>query len=104
MPKLLLMLAEVIAFALLAVVSSSHFGLADGLRITVAYLIAYLVPLIVLSRAKATSTTAHVILFVLSVFLMAVSYINLLEWTSVEDYSLAIPNLQNDARTYYKSC
>ncbi len=102
MPKLLLMLAEVIAFALLAVVSSSHFGLADGLRITVAYLIAYLVPQIVLSRAKATSTTAHVILFVLSVFLMAVSYINLLEWTSVEDYSLAIPNLQNDARTYYK--
>lgn len=102
MPKLLLMLAEVIAIALLAVVSSSHFGLADGGRITAAYLVAYLVPRAVLTRAKGTSLTAVVILLALSVFLMAISYVNLLEWTSVDGYSLEVPNVKNDARTYYK--
>ena len=33
-PKMAMMLIEVIAFALLCVVSSSHFGMADGARIT----------------------------------------------------------------------
>ena len=96
------MLAEVIAFAVLGVVASSHFGMADGARITMAYLIAYLIPKIVLTRARGTSTAASVVLLVLTIALMALSYINLLEWTSVDGYDLEVPNIKNDARGYYK--
>lgn len=101
-PKMLMMLAEVIAFAVLGVVASSHFGMADGARITVAYLVAYLIPKIVLARARGTSTSAGVVLLVLAIALMALSYINLLEWTSVDGYDLQVPNIKNDARGYYR--
>jgi hypothetical protein len=101
-PRLLLFLAEVIVFAVLGIVASSHFGLADGARITAAYLVAYLVPRTILSRTRGNTTTAGVILLVLTIALIALSYLNLLEWTSAEGYSLEIPNLKSDARGYYK--
>lgn len=102
MTKVLLLLAEIIVFAILAVVASNHFGWADGTRITVAYLVAYLVPRIILSRAHGTSMAAIIILFLISSLLIAADYTNLLEWTSYEGYSLELPNVQGDARNYYK--
>lgn len=102
LPKSLLLLAEVIVFAVLAVVASSHFGWADGARITAAYLVAYLVPRFILSRARGTSLTAATILFLISSLLIAANYTNLLVWTSVEGYSLELPNLEGDARNYYR--
>ena len=60
--KRLLLLTEIIVFAVLAVVASNHFGWADGIRITVAYLVAYLVPRIILSRVRGTSITAIIIM------------------------------------------
>jgi hypothetical protein len=100
--KRLLLLTEIIVFAVLAVVASNHFGWADGTRITIAYLVAYLVPRIILSRARGTSITAIIILFLISSLLIAADYTNLLEWTSYEGYSLELPNVQGDARNYYK--
>ena len=102
LPRLMLLLAEVLAFAVLAVTASSHFGYADGLRIGLAYLVAYLVPLMVLKRTRGYSLTSHAILLALTVFLWIVSYNCLLVWTELEDYSLARPNLAGDARNYYK--
>lgn len=102
MPKLLLLLIEVIAIAILGVVASSDFGFADGVRITLAYLVAYLVPRIVLERSRGNSTTAAVILFLLAAFLAFVGVSNLLEWSRLEGYSLEMPNLKGDARGYYK--
>lgn len=102
MPRLMLLLAEIIAFAILALVASSHFGLSEGLKITLSYLVAYVVPRIVLERSYGNSTTANVILFLLMSLLMFVGVSNLLEWTSVEGYSLEMPNLKSDARGYYK--
>lgn len=102
MPRLLLLLAEVVAFALLAVVASSYFGVADATRITLAYLVAYLVPRIVLARARGTSTQARVILFVLAVVLMFVGVSNMVEWIKLDGYSLEMPNIKGDARGYYK--
>lgn len=101
-PNMMVMLVEVIAFALLGGIASSHFGMADGARILAAYLVAYLVPKFVLTRARGTSTAASVVLLMLAIGLMALSYINLLEWTSLEGYDLEIPNIKNDARGYYK--
>lgn len=102
MPKFLLLLAEIIALAVLSVASSFYFGIADGARITLAYGIAYLIPRIVLSRARGTSTTASTILLVLAVFLTLVGFTELIDWTSAEGYSLEMPNLKSDARNYYK--
>lgn len=101
-PKLLLLLVEVIAFAILAGVASQHFGMLDGVRITVAYLLAYLVPRIVLERCRGTSATACWVLFLLAAFVMVCNVAYLLEWTQDEGYSLQLPNLQSDARKYYK--
>ena len=56
-PRLLLFLAEVIVFAILAVAATNHFGWADGARLTAAYLVAYLIPKIILMRARGSSTT-----------------------------------------------
>lgn len=99
---MLLLLAEVIAFALLAVVSTSRFGMADAARITAAYLVAYLVPRTILDHARDTSTSARVILFVLAAFLMFVSVSNMVVWSRLDGYSLEMPNLAGDARGYYK--
>jgi len=99
---MLLLLAEVIVFALLAVVAASHYGLADGASITVAYLAAYLVPRMVLTRARSSSTAALVVLLLLAVFLMWICYKRLTIWTFFDDTSLIEPNLKGDDRTYYK--
>ena len=100
-PRLLLFLAEVIVFAILAVASVSHFGWADGARLTAAYLVAYLIPKIILLRARGSSTTALTILLLLAAFLMALNYLRLTYYTSHEGYTLQLPNLSNDPRTYY---
>ena len=102
MPRLMLLLAEIIALAILALVASSHFGFADGGRITLAYLVAYLVPLVTLKRARGTSLTAHAVLLAMTIFLAWVAYQSLVEWTTPDGYSLERPNLLNDSRNYYK--
>ncbi len=102
MPKMLLLLAEVITFAVLAVAAGGHFGLADGASITVAYLVAYLVPCLILERVRGTSTTARVVLLLLAVLLILVSYSNLLRWTQFEECTLQLPDLKSDARGFYK--
>ena len=102
LPRLLLLLAEVIMFAILAVAASSHFGLADGTRITAAFLVAYLIPRVVLTRARATSTTALVLLLLLAAFLLWVNYKRLTVWTFFDEYSLQEPNIGGDGRAYYK--
>ena len=101
-PKLLLLLAEVLLFAILAVATSSHFGWVEGLRITVAYLVAYLVPRTVLRRARAASVPACVVLLMMAAFLMAACYSSLVEWTGTGGYTLHQPNLDGDSLKYYK--
>lgn len=102
MPRLILLLAEVITFAILAVVASSHFGIADGMGITAAYLVAYLVPCLLLSHARGASTTARVVLLALTVLMMVAAYSNLLRWTMPEECNLQLPDLKADARNFYK--
>lgn len=102
MTGMLLMLAEVLAVAVLAMVASRHFGLADGLRITVSYLVAYLVPLMLLKRARGTSLAAHAVLFAMTVFVGFVAFDCLVSWTAPDGYSLQRPDLSADARNYYK--
>ena len=102
LPRLLLLLAEVIVFAVLAVATSSHFGMADGARITGALLVAYLVPRLILTRARATSTTAIVILLLLTALLMWINYRRLAGWTFFDGYSLQEPNIGGDGRGFYK--
>ena len=102
MPGKLLLLAEVLALAVLAIVATSHFGMADGTRITVAYLMAYLIPLILLKRVRGTSDGAHAVLFIVAVFISIVAYDCLVTWSAPDGYSLQRPNLIGDARGYYK--
>lgn len=101
-PRLLLLLLEVIALAILAVAVTSHFGLADGMRITAGYAVAYLVPRIILTRARGTSTAALVILLLMAALLMYIDYVRLVGWTRFDGYSLMEPNIHGDGRVYYK--
>ena len=102
MPKLLLMTAEVIAVAILAMVAVGHFGWNDGLSITVAYFVAYIVPRIILSRARGYSVAAGVLLLAVAVIIVPFDIIRLMEWTRIDEFSLAFPHIQGDGRTYYK--
>ena len=76
-PNLPLLLAEVLVFAVCAVIASSHFGMADGLKITLAYLVAYLVPRTVLHHARGVSLPACVVLLVLAASLVAVAFLKI---------------------------
>ncbi len=101
-PKLLLLLAEVLAFAVLATTASGHFGFADGCRITVAYFVAYLVPRVILTRSRDTSLAARAVLLVAALFAGSVDCLRLVHWTSAPGYTLQMPNIAGDARNYYK--
>lgn len=100
--KILLLLAEIIVFAVLAVAASGQFGVTDGFKITAAYLAAYLVPCVVLSRARGTSLTARIILLALLAVLIYVDFTRLELLTRFDGYSLEEPNLSGDGRQYYK--
>ena len=102
MPKMLLLLAEVLVFAVLAVTASCHFGMADGLKITVANLLAYLIPRTILHRARATSVTAWSVLLLLTACLLTINYFQLVDWTDFGGYTLHQPDLDGDQRKYYK--
>ena len=101
-PGLLLLLAEVLLFAVPAVCSSRHFGMADGARITLAYLVAYLVPRFVLRRDSGSSWVASAVLFLLACLLIYIDFSRLAAVTLFDGYSLQTPNLKGDARGYYK--
>ena len=102
MPRLLLMLAELTALAVLVVVASSHFGIANGARITASSAVAYIIPRIVLARVKGSNTASLVLLLVVTAAMVAINYARMLNWTALEDYTLPFPNLLNDSRLYYK--
>ena len=102
LPRMLLLLGEVLLFAIIAVMATSGFGLADGAKITAAYLVAYLVPRTVLTRARGTSTSARVVLLALTVLLIYINYHRLAGWVFFDDFSLEMPNLDGDGRGYYK--
>ena len=102
MPKLLLMIAEVIAVAILATVACKHFGWNDGMRITCSFFIAYLVPRIILTRSRGYSVAAGFILLAIAVMIIPVDILRLMSWTRLDEFSLAFPNIQGDGRTYYK--
>ncbi len=99
---MLLMLAEVIGFAILAVAASSHYGLADGARITAAMLVAYLIPRFLLTRARATSIASLILFMLLAALLLYVDFKRLTIWTFFDEFSLQLPNIGGDGRAYYK--
>lgn len=102
LPKLVLLLVQVITFAVIAVTATGQYGMADGIRITVAYLGAYLVPCVVLSKARGSSMAAHVVLLLLAMLLFYINFSRLALWTAPHGYSLQYPYVRGDSRHYYK--
>lgn len=100
--KALLLAAEAIAVAILAAVAINCFGWSDGMRITVSYLIAYLVPRVILTRSRGYSVAAGFILLAVAALMVPFDILRLLQWTQLEEFNLAFPNIQGDGRIYYK--
>lgn len=103
MPKVLLLLAEVIAVAILAMVAVGHFGWSDGMRITLSFFIAYLIPKIILMRSRGYSAAAGFILLAVAAIITPLDILRLMSWTELDEFSLAFPNIQGDGRNYYKA-
>lgn len=102
LPRLILVLAQVITCAVLAVVATGQYGMADGLRITAAYMVAYLVPCLVLSKARGSSMAAHWLLLLLAILVFYMDFTRLVIWTTPDGNSLQYPYVLGDARHYYK--
>jgi len=102
LPSKLLLLGEVLLFAILAGMTSSHFGMADGAKITMAYLVAYAVPRTVLTRSRGSSLASRLVLVLLTILLIYINFRRLTTWTFFDDFSLEMPNLNGDGRGYYK--
>ena len=103
MPKVLLMLAELIAVAILAMVTVSHFGWNDGMRITGSFFVAYLVPKVILMRSRGYSAAAGFILLAVAALTVTFDVLRLMYWAELEEFTLAFPNIQGDGRNYYKA-
>lgn len=101
-PRLLLMAAEVVTFVVLCIVATGHFGWSDGAKITAAFAVAYIVPSVILHRARGTSLAAQFILLLLAILLIYTDYGRLVYSSSFEGYSLAYPKLRGDDYLYYK--
>lgn len=102
MPKLLLLIAEALAVVILAIVSVNYFGWGDGARITGSFLIAYLVPRVILTRSRGYSVAAGVVLLMVAALCMSFDIMRMLLWTKYEEFSLAFPNIGGDGRNYFK--
>ena len=102
MPKLLLVIAEAIAVAILACVAVSQFGWSDGARITASFFIAYLVPRIILTRSRGFSVTAAFILLAVAALCVSFDIMRMSLWVKYEEFSLAFPNIGGDGRNYFK--
>ena len=76
--------------------------MSDGALITVVYSAAYLIPRIVLTRAKGSSTLAIVVLLLVAVLLVYIDLLRLEKWTLFDGFSLQEPNIKGDGRIYYK--
>lgn len=101
-PKALLLIVEVIAVAILAMVAIDRFGWNDGVSITVSYFIAYLVPRIILTRSRGYSAAAGFILLAVAALMIPFDILRLIQWTKLDEFTLAFPNIQGDGRIYYK--
>ena len=102
LPKLSLLVAEAVAVAMLAIVAIQRFGWIDGACITGAFVIAYLVPRIILTRARGFSPAAGFVLLAVAAIIMPYDILRLMGWIRYEDFSLAFPNISGDGRVYYK--
>ena len=74
MPRILLLVAEVATFVILGVVATNYFGWSDGAKITAALAVAYIVPSIILERARGSSLAARFILFLLALVIIYADY------------------------------
>ena len=97
----LMLLAEALLFITLMVFASRHFGMADGVKITIADLVAYLVPRTVVRRDSGWSWVSSAVLFVLACILVYIDFKRLTYYTIFDGYSLELPNIKGDARNYY---
>ena len=82
--------------------ATGHFGWSDGAKITAAFAVAYIVPSVILHRARGTSLAAQFILLLLAILLIYTDYGRLVYSSSFEGYSLAYPKLSGDGYLYYK--
>lgn len=98
----LLLLVEAMLFIALMIFASRQFGLADGVKITVAYLVAYLVPRTLLRRDSGWSWMASAVLLLIAGVLVYMDFRRLIAYTLFDGYSLELPNLSGDTRSYYK--
>ena len=98
----LLLLAEALLFIALMVFATMHYGMADGIKITIAYLVAYLVPRTIVRRDSGWSWMSSAVLLLIAGILIYMDYRRLLFYTLFDGFSLEMPNLTGDARKYYK--
>ena len=102
MPKLLMLMAEALSVVILAIVSVNQFGWGDGARITASFLIAYLVPRVILTRSRGYSVAAGVMLLAVAAMCMTFDIMRMSLWIKYEEFSLAFPNIGGDGRNYFK--
>ena len=100
-PRVLLLVAEVATFVILGIVASNHFGWSDGVKITAALAVAYIVPSIILERARGSSVAARFILFLLALLIIYADYGRFVHCSLFDGYSLALPKLHGDPHIYY---
>jgi len=99
---LALLFAEALALVVVLVLGMWQLGTADGLRFAAAMAVAYLVPRVVLSRARGTSDAAVAALLVIAMVMAIYAVALMSDWTKTPGYSLEMPNLRGDDRNYYK--
>ncbi len=99
--RLVLLLLEMAALVVAAVVTAQYFTVPDTARIVAALAVGYAVPRAALSRSRHCSTGSLVLLYVVGFGLMALVIYNMWTWTVHVGRPLDAPRILTDGGKYY---
>ena len=95
------LLVEIVALGVLGMVTTRCFGFSDGLSITLAMAVAYLVPRLVLGRMSFNCRKCSWLLLCVSAMIITFAVINLWDWSIGSGATLQAPRLLSDDSGYY---
>ncbi len=95
------LLVEVVALGVLGMVTTRCFGFADGLSVTLAMAVAYLVPRLVLGRMSFNCRKCSWLLLGAAMMIITFAVINLWDWSVGSGATLQAPHLLSDDSGYF---
>jgi len=98
----ILVLGEILALALIAIMTSRYFATSDSVSIVLAFAVAYLIPRFIYSKSKIACNAGQWLLLVVATLLAAYTILSIKACTIDVGCPLDAPSLRSDDGGYYR--